>query len=105
MKVKSKKLNIFLIIFVFFPFWFELTDKNNLIVKEILFFYVVIILIFFFIFRFLEKKKYYKTEILLLSSIILLGLDINFGFWIFFTDLFDQNILNYFSSLIFHHHT
>ena len=101
MKNKSEKLNIFLITFVFFPFWFELTDKNNLIIKEILFFYVIVFLIFFLIFRFLEKNRYYKTEIFISSSIIILGLDINFGFWIFFKELFNHNILNYFSSFIF----
>ncbi len=100
MRLTSNKFNFLLPIVAFFPIWLGADLFIGQILIITLPIYILIIYFSVFLLNYKYKNEYFIKNIII-SLIIFLSLDVNFGFWLIFRDLFVSGKLNYLISIIF----
>ena len=98
---KLNFLNLILAASAFFPFWIVIENEVQIIRMEIYLSYIVIVLLFYTAMVLIKNNNFLLIEKIFISFLIFYGLDINFGFWLIFDQIFNIRIFNYILSLIF----
>jgi len=100
MKLSPYYFNFLLSVTAFFPTWLGAELFKSQILITALSIYILIIITSVFLLNYKYKNKYFIQNFIL-ALIIFFSLDINFGFWLIFEDLFVSGKLNYLMSIIF----
>ena len=100
MRLSSYYFNFLLSVTAFFPIWLGAELFKSQILITALSIYILIIITSVFLLNYKYKNKYFIQNFIL-ALIIFFSLDINFGFWLIFEDLFVSGKLNYLMSIIF----
>jgi hypothetical protein len=98
---KLNFLNLILAASAFFPFWIVIENEVQIIRMEIYLSYIAIVLLFYTAMVLIKNNNFLLIEKIFISFLIFYGLDINFGFWLIFDQIFNIRIFNYILSLIF----
>ena len=99
MKLFSNNYNLLLTTVAFFPIWLGIDLFKGQILMITLPIYILIVIFSVFLLNYKYKKEYLIKNIIL--ALIIFSLDINFGLWLIFRDLFVSGKLNYLTSIIF----
>ena len=100
MKLSSNNYNLLLTTVAFFPIWLGIDLFKGQILMITFPIYILIVLFSVFLLNYKYKKEHLIKNIIL-ALIIFFSLDINFGLWLIFRDLFVSGKLNYLTSIIF----
>ncbi len=100
MKLSSNNYNLLLTTVAFFPIWLGIDLFKGQILIITLPIYILIVLFSVFLLNYKYKKEHFIKNIIL-ALIIFFSLDVNFGLWLIFRDLFISGKLNYLTSIIF----
>ena len=87
MKLSSNNYNLLLTTVAFFPIWLGIDLFKGQILMITLPIYILIVLFSVFLLNYKYKKEHLIKNIIL-ALIIFFSLDINFGLWLIFRDLF-----------------